>query len=87
MGLVTQPNIHTAPNFMTQYVSIIASFPGSPVPRTYTGGRAWYRFSHDHDVINIGPESLEQKGNILRVIQPTLRCFPVPEPSGTLTHN
>ena len=28
---------------------------------------------HDHDVIKIGPEFLEQKGNVLRVIQPALR--------------
>ena len=35
--------------------------------------RAWYIFSRDHDVIKIGPEFLEQKGNVLRVIQPTLR--------------
>ena len=30
-------------------------------------------FTHDRDVIKIGPEFLEQKGNILRVIQLTLR--------------
>ena len=35
--------------------------------------RAWYIFSRDHDVIKIGPEFLEQKGNVLRVIQPALR--------------
>ena len=35
--------------------------------------RAWYIFSRDHDIIKIGPEFLEQKGNVLRVIQPTLR--------------
>ena len=58
---------------MTQYVSIIASFPGSPERKTYTGGRAWYLFSRDHDVIKIGPEFLEQKGNVLCVIQPALR--------------
>ena len=33
---------------------------------------AWYIFSHDHDVIKIGPEILEQKGNVLHVIQPAL---------------
>ena len=30
-------------------------------------------FSCDHDVIKIGPGFLEQKANILSVIQPTLR--------------
>ena len=34
--------------------------------------RAWYIFSRDHDVIKIEPEFLEQKGNILCVIQPAL---------------
>ena len=34
--------------------------------------RAWYLFSHDHDVSKIGPEFLEQKGNVLRFIQRTL---------------
>ena len=32
-----------------------------------------YLFSCDHGIIEIGPEFLEQKGNVLRVIQPTLR--------------
>ena len=31
--------------------------------------------SHDHDLIKIGPEFLGQKGNILRVIQQTLRSM------------
>ena len=35
--------------------------------------RVWYLFARDHDVIKIGSEFLEQKGNVLRVIQPTLR--------------
>ena len=34
--------------------------------------RAWYPFSRDHDVVVIGPEFLEQKGN---VIQQTLRSM------------
>ena len=37
---------------------------------------AWtarYIFSRDHDVIKIGPQFLEQKGNVLGVIQPALR--------------
>ena len=32
--------------------------------------RVWYILSRDHDVIKIGPEFLEQKGNVLRIIQP-----------------
>ena len=35
--------------------------------------RAWYIFSRDHDVTKLGPEFLEQKGNLLLIIQPTLR--------------
>ena len=35
--------------------------------------RAWYIFSRDQDVIKIGPEFLEQKGNVLHIIQPALR--------------
>ena len=35
--------------------------------------RAWCLFSRDHDVIKTGPEFLEQEGNILCVIQLTLR--------------
>ena len=39
--------------------------------------RAWYIFSRDqwHDVIEIGPEFLEQKGNVLRIVQPTMRSM------------
>ena len=52
----------------------LASFPGSPEREINTrGSRAWYIFSRDHDIIKIGPEFLEQKGNVLRVIQPALR--------------
>ena len=35
-------------------------------------GRAWYFSSRGHDVIKIGPELLEQKGNVFRVVQPTM---------------
>ena len=35
--------------------------------------RAWYIFSRDHDVTKLGPGFLEQKGNLLLVIQSTLR--------------
>ena len=34
--------------------------------------KAWY-FCHDYDVIKIGEEFLEQKGNILRVVQSPMR--------------
>ena len=50
----------------------VASFPGSPGMRIIHAWRAWYIFSRDHDVIKIGPEFLEQKGNLLHVIQLTL---------------
>ena len=61
-------------NFAHAYTSQIASFPGSPAPeRKYMyAGRAWYLFSRDHDVIKIGPEFLEQKGNVLCVVHPTM---------------
>ena len=51
--------------------TVVASFPGSPGTRIEHAWRAWYIFSHDHDVIKIGPEFLEQK-DILRIIQPIL---------------
>ena len=35
-------------------------------------GRACHLFSSDHDVMKIGPEFFEQKGNILHVVQPTI---------------
>ena len=47
----------------------IASFPGSPEREINTRGEPGI-FSH---VIKIGPEFLEQKGNVLSVIQPALR--------------
>ena len=53
-------------------VSLVPRLPGT---RNVHAWRAWYLFSHDHDVIEIGPEFLEQKGNVLRVIQPTLRSM------------
>ena len=46
----------------------LASFPGSPEREINTRGEPGI-FSH---VIKIGPEFLEQKGNILSVIQPAL---------------
>ena len=50
----------------------LASFPGSPGTRIVHAWRAWYIFTRDHDVIKIGPEFLEQKDNVLRIIQQTL---------------
>ena len=58
---------------MVASIEVVASFPGSPGTRIIHAWRAWYIFSCDHDVIEIGPEFLEQKGNVLRVIQPTVR--------------
>ena len=50
-----------------EHCEYVASFPGSPAPEhgyVYVG-RAWYLFSREHDVIKIGPEFLEQKGNVV----------------------
>ena len=49
-------------------LSVLASFPGSPEREINTRGEPGI-FSH---VIKIGPEFLEQKGNVLSVIQPAL---------------
>ena len=49
--------------------SYIASFPDSPEREINTRGEPGI-FSH---VIKIGPEFLEQKGNVLSVIQLALR--------------
>jgi len=46
----------------------IASFPDFPAPER----RAWYFSARGHDVIKIGPEFLEQNGNVFRVVQPTM---------------
>ena len=53
----------------------LASFPGSAAPeREYVyAGRAWYLFSRDHDVIETGPQFLEQKGSVSHIDQPTIR--------------
>ena len=76
----TQPaNLVLASFPVLQYVLIVycrrpqlASFPGSPEREINTRGEPARPdiFSH---VIKIGPEFSEQKGNILRVIQPALR--------------
>ena len=40
----------------------------------YTGSsRAWYLFSHEHDIIETGPKFLEQKGNVWYIVQLTMR--------------
>ena len=52
----------------------VALFLGLPTPereRVYAR-RVWYLFSRDRDVIKIGPEFLEQKGNVLCVVRPTI---------------
>ena len=36
-------------------------------------GKAWYLFSRSHDVIETGPQLLEQKSSNLHVVQQTLR--------------
>ena len=49
-------------------------FLGLPTPereRVYAR-RVWYLFSRDHAVIKIGSEFLEQKGNVLCVVRPTM---------------
>ena len=45
----------------------------SPARECVYMGRAWYLLSREHDVIEIGPEFSEQKGNVLRIVQPTMR--------------
>ena len=48
-------------------------FQASPARECVYMGRAWYLLSREHDVIEIGPEFSEQKGNVLRIVQPTMR--------------
>ena len=36
-------------------------------------GESLESFLHDHDVIKMGPEFLEKKGNVLCVVQSTMR--------------
>ena len=45
----------------------------SPECEHVYAGRAWYLFSCEHDIVKIGPEFLEQKGNVLCVVQPNIR--------------
>ena len=49
---------------------IIASFPGSYAPKRRC--REPVFFSRDHDIIEMGPELLEQKDNILHIVQLTM---------------
>ena len=51
--------------------SSLPSFPGSPEHELYMRGEPGI-FSHVINVIKMGPEILEQKDNVLRVIQPAL---------------
>ena len=55
---------------LKHYISLVPRLPGM---RNVHAWRVWYLFSRDHDVIKIGSDFLEQKGNVLHVIQPTLR--------------
>ena len=50
----------------------LVSLPGSPERELYVHGEAGIFFSCDHDVIEIGPGFLEQKGNVLRIVQQTM---------------
>ena len=47
-------------------------FQASPEQKHVYVGRAQYLFSCEHDVIEIRPEFLEQKGNVFCVVQPTM---------------
>ena len=60
-----------------EIVTICKHFFISLVPRLFGtrnvhAWRACYIFSRDHYVIKIGPEFFEQRGNVLRIIQPAL---------------
>ena len=59
-------------NIVYLSASLVPRLPGM---RNVHAWRAWYLFSCDNDVIEIGPEFLEQKGNVLRIIQPTLHSM------------
>ena len=50
----------------------LASFPGSSAPERelYTRGEPGIFFLRKHDIIKIG---LKQKGNVLRIVQRTMR--------------
>ena len=68
----TLDQILSAQNVLSQVYKWASFIPRLSGMRNVHVWRAWYIFSRDHYVIKIGPEFLEQKGNILRVIQPTL---------------
>ena len=51
----------------------VSLVPGLSGTRIVHAWRAWYIFSRDHDANQLGPEFLEQKGNLLLIIQSTLR--------------
>ena len=58
--------------------SLVPRLPGTQNVHVW---RAWYLFSCDHDVIKIGPEFLQQKGNVLLIIS----CSRAEEPGNKAT--
>ena len=55
----------------------LALFPGSPALECEMHAwRVWYLFSRENDVIKKGPEFLEQQGNVLHTVQPTIHGSP-----------
>ena len=70
------PSLVPRPHRRRETVWYSTAWPRSQALQNAKYTRAWragYIFSRDHDVIKIGPAVLEQKGNVLRVIQPALR--------------
>ena len=68
-GQLLYPNVNVVIWIVNLYIQMdnavrmvpMFLFQGYPERKMYTCGF----FSHDHDVIKIGPEFLEQKGNVL----------------------
>ena len=58
--------------WLSASINNIASFPGSPALEYEYVGRAWYLFSHEHDVIRKGQNF---KGNVLYGVYPTMRSM------------
>ena len=70
------PSLVPRPHRRRETAWYSTAYPRSQALRNAKYTRAWragYIFSRDHDVIKIGPQFLEQKGNVLGVIQPVLR--------------
>ena len=63
---------------LSQAVLFTSLVPRLPGMRNVHAWRAWYLFSCNYDIFKIGPEFLEQKGNVLRIIQQTLHLMLVP---------